>query len=448
MSRASSGAAVVALLTLCSAACSRAPDPQGGFRPGVLPATAARERRPFDHIVVVIQENRSFDDFFATFPGADGATWGRDHTGRRVRLRKSALGFENLAHTHFSFKKEYDGGRMDGFDLITRVNARGERVPAGRYAYRYVDPAQIAPYWTMARQYVLADHMFQTQSSGSFTAHQDLIAGGTRIAPGENVIDFPTHPPWGCDAPAGTVTSLITSRGRYLRERGPFPCFDYPTLRDLLDAKGLSWKYFTPPLDRSGRNWDAFDAIRAVRYGSEWHDDVISPQTKFFRAIDAGNLPALSWVVPDALDSDHPGEGRDTGPSWVANVVNAIGESPYWSSSAIVIVWDDWGGEFDHVAPPQIDAQGLGFRVPCLIVSPYARIGYVSHTQYEFGSLLRFIEDNWGLGRLGDSDARSKSIVEAFDFNQAPRAFVPIRSKYRRAYFERRAPSGLPVDTE
>ena len=416
-----------------------------------LPARATGEQPlpPFEHVVIVVQENRSFDDLFATYPGADGALWGRDHNGRKVALKKGDLAFDNLGHTHFSFDKEYDRGRMDGFDLVRR-EARGGKVPAHEYAYRYVDPAQIQPYWTLAREYVLADHMFPTQSSGSFSAHQDLIAGDTTVAPGENVIDFPTHQPWGCDAPSGTVTSLVTSSGHYLRDRGPFPCFDYATLRDLLDAKGVSWKYFTPSLSSgSGRAWNAFDGIRAVRYGSEWTTNVVSPQTKIFQALRTGTLPAVSWVIPDSLDSDHPGtKRRDTGPSWVARVVDAIGESPYWKSTAVVVLWDDWGGEFDHVAPPQLDSQGLGFRVPCLIVSPYSRAGYVSHTQYEFGSLLRFVEDNWHLGRLGTTDERANGIGDVFDLTRPPRAFVPVEGTYSQTYFERRPSSGLPVDDE
>ncbi len=432
-------------------ACGRnAGSPQAGIP--ALPANLPVQpnyRQHFDHIVVMIQENRSFDDFFATYPGADGATWGRNHNGKKVYLKKSVLAFDNTSHTHFTFTKEYDHGKMDGFDLIFKVTPGGNQVPAGDYAYRYVDPKEIQPYWTLANEYVLADHMFQTQSSGSFTAHQDLIAGGTAIDPTESVIDFPTHAPWGCDAPKGTVTSLITSTGKYLRDEGPFPCFRYATLRDLLDAKHLSWKYFAPRFAiPTGRVWDAFDAIRVVRYGPEWKDSVVTPQTDIFRALHKGRLPAVTWIAPDALDSDHPGNHSDTGPSWIASVVNAIGKSPYWESTAIVIVWDDWGGQFDNVRPPQIDPAGLGFRVPCLIISPYARKGYVSHTQYEFGSILKFIENNWNLGRLGTSDRRSTSIIDAFDFTQHPRAFVPIPAKYPESYFEKRPPSGLPVDTE
>ena len=139
----------------------------------------------------------------------------------------------------------------------------------------------------------------------------------------------------------------------------------------------------------------------------------------------------------------------DTGPQWVASIVNAIGESSAWNSTAIVVVWDDWGGYFDHVAPPQLDYQGLGFRVPMLVLSPYAKtVGYVSHTQYEFGSILRFIERNWDLKSLGTTDVRSNSIGDMFDFQIAPRAFAAVPGSRSPSYFETRSPSFDPPDDE
>jgi phospholipase C len=374
-----------------------------------------------------------------------------------VPLQKSNLVSTSLGHGYQSFVWGFDKGKMDGFDL-NQFEATHQ--PAGTYGYQYVDPAQIQPYWALAKQYVLGDHMFQTQGSGSFTAHQDLIAGGTALNSKESVIDLPSHVPWGCDAPAGTVTTLITSDGAYLSNKGPFPCFDYKTMRDVLDAKHVSWKYYVPPFTTGsvGVFWSAFDAIRAVRYDQrQWKSNISSPETNIFKDIAKGRLPAVSWLIPDAANCDHPtqaGTGSDTGPSWVASIVNAVGASPEWKSTAIVVVWDDWGGLYDHVPPPQLDYQGLGFRVPMLVVSPYARIapgakaGYVSHTQYEFGSILRFVEDNWGLERLGSTDVRAASIGDVFDFTKPPRKFVPIAAKYSRAYFEHHASSYRPLDDE
>ncbi len=406
------------------------------------------------HIVVVIQENRSFDNLFAKFPGADGATKGQRHDGRWIALVRGPLASKELNHMHSGFVTEYDDGKMDGFDQIG-FGSTGGRGPAGTYPYRYVNPDQIAPYWTMAKRYALADHMFQTQGSGSFTAHQDLIAGGTAIDRSASLIDSPSDGPWGCDAPTGTTTSLITVKGQYRFNKGPFPCLTYPTLKDLLDPAGVSWRYYTPPLlpsgpkkQTSGFLWDAFDAIHNVRYGKDWKNDVVSPETTIFADISANQLKAVSWVIPSASNSDHAGP-NDHGPAWVASIVNAIGTSPMWKSTAIVIVWDDWGGYYDHVAPKQLDYQGLGFRVPMIVVSPYAKkVGYISHTQYEFGSIVRFIEDNWRLGRLGTTDVRAVGLEGMFDFSKPPRAFVPIKASPSASFFERQPPSLDPVDDE
>jgi phospholipase C len=254
------------------------------------------------------------------------------------------------------------------------------------------------------------------------------------------------------------VTSLLIagSPPKYESDGGPFPCLKYATLRDLLDARSITWKYYSPPEPHgTGALWDAFDAIKAVRDGPEWKTNVTHQPTVIFSDISDGTLPAVSWVVADDVNSDHPGDASDTGPSWVASIVNAVGESKYWRSTAVIVVWDDWGGFYDHVRPPFFDRWGgLGFRVPMLVVSAYSREGsqkhpgYVSHTQYEFGSILRFVENVWNLGRLGTTDSRATSIGDCFDFAQSPRTFKRISSSYSREYFERQPPSYEPVDSQ
>jgi phospholipase C len=430
------------LLTACGSEISAGSDHSRYF-----PTVGTQPPRRIEHVVVVIHENRSFDNLFATFPGADGATAGKMSNGQTVKLKKSNLEYPyDLAHSWQSYIDDYDGGKMDGFDL----EGGGDGHEAGMAPYQYVDPKQIAPYWDIAKAYVLSDHMFQTQGSGSFTAHQDLIAGGTAINSTESLVDFPSRMPWGCDAPKGTKTSLLTLQLKYLSLSGPFPCLEYPTLRDLLDAKHISWKYYSPRVQGStGAIWNAFEAIKAVRYGPEWSSNVTTSDKLIFHDISRHRLAAMSWLVPDLLNSDHPGNHSETGPSSVAALVNAIGESSYWDSTAIIVVWDDWGGFYDNKPPPFHDRSGgLGFRVAMLVVSPYSRQGYVSHTPYEFGSILKFIENNWNLGHLGTSDVRATSIGNCFDFTQPPRKFEPIQAKYSRAYFEHQRPSNRPVDTE
>ncbi len=408
----------------------------------------------------MIQENRTFNDFFATYPGADGTTTGtiaKDlacHIQRdeAIPLRKSDLIIpHDINHTYKAYSIAYDRGRMDAFD---KVVAETTGHPECKFPYQYTNPSQIQPYWDIAAQYALAEHMFTTQGSSSFVAHQDLIRGGAQIDAAHALVNDPTGTPWGCDAPHGTKTSLITRDDRVEPFQGPFPCSkyfpsSYLTLRDLLDAKGVSWKYYVLPLDKNfGGLMTAFDVIAPVRYGSEWRTNVVTPQTRIFRDIAKGKLASVSWVIPDEPDSDHPADPVDDGPSWVASVVNAIGTSTYWNSTAIVVVWDDWGGLFDNLPPRQVGFGGLGFRVPALIVSPYAKAGYISKTEYQFGSILRYIEDNWDLGRLGTSDAHSKSIADCFDYSQQPIKFKRIRSSRSEEYFIHRPPSGLPVDDD
>ncbi len=423
-----------ALLTLVASACAHStplPAPSAEFSRDDLPATT-----PIKHVIVVIQENRSFNDLFATFPGAHGTTKGKLANGQSVALRVNSLDSRlDLTHAFGDYLRDYDRGKMDGFQSAD---------------YQYVAPRDVMPYWKIAKRNVLADNLFQTQGSGSFTAHQDLIRGDTQIDSSESLIDFPSRVPWGCDAPPRTTTSVLTLQQKYLPYAGPFPCLGYKTLRDLLDAKGISWKYYSPAIvGNTGATWNAFEAVRAVREGPQWATHVITPSRAILDDISRGALPDMSWVVPDAVNSDHPGRHSDTGPSWVAGIVNAVGESAYWKSSAILILWDDWGGFYDNAPPPFLDLHGgLGFRVPMLVVSPYARAGYVDHTQYEFGSVLRFVENTWALGRLGTTDERATGIGGCLDFHQKPRPFVPIPVKYSRAFFERQRPSNQPVDEE
>ncbi|HZY96649.1 MAG TPA: alkaline phosphatase family protein [Candidatus Cybelea sp.] len=452
-----------------AAACGGGSSSSSQVFPRTQPSPSATS--PIAHVIVVVQENRSFDNLFSTFPGADGTTTGKVAAvppslqsqcpvpqATTVPLAKTGLReTQDFGHNFSYFLTDYHKGSMDGFDLA--------RIPGNTkldclHPYVYVDPLQIKPYWDLATQYVLADHVFQTQASGSFTAHQDLIAAGTRISSSASVIDDPGTSPWGCDSPPGTKTGLITTKLIYKQFAGPFPCFtQYQTLRDLLDAKGVTWKFYTPTIvlnKETAGNWDAFDAIKAVRGSPEWATNVVSPDTVIFNDLKNGSLPAVSWVIPDAFNSDHPQEccinhrDVDLGPQWVTSLVNAIGQSSYWNTCAIVILWDDWGGFYDHESPAFLrdDQGGLGFRIPVLIVSPYVQ-PHIEHTQYETASIVKFIEVNFQLsGPLQEPDARAAPLTNAFNFNQTPRPFQPIVSKYSRAFFLHQQPSGLPVDKQ
>lgn len=422
------------------------------------------------HVIVMLQENRSFNNLFMSFPGADTSKTGRclpykppghkpicnekDPKDRVVDLKPitletcGCLGGSDIEHSHSTFLIEYDNGAMDGFDKINRGTTGGGG-PALFYPYAYVVRREVQPYWDMATRYSLADHMFSTATTDSFVAHQQIIAGTTRLNSHESLVDTPSNFPWGCDAPKGTVTGLIFSNGKVKDFAGPFPCLtQYHTMADVLDAGSVSWKFYVASydhnsqyLDFSGEVWDAFDAIKRVRYGTDWKN-VSIPNTNIFGDIKKGMLPQVSWVIPHLADSDHPASGYNFGPAWVSSVVNAVGKSPYWRNTAIIVLWDDWGGYYDNVPPPQLDYTSLGMRVPMIVISPFAKKHYVSKTQYEFGSVLKFIEQSFGTASLGSTDVRANSIGDIFDFSQPMTRFVPIDAPYPQSYFLReREPS-------
>jgi phospholipase C len=406
------------------------------------------------HIVIVIQENRSFDNMFSGFPGADAPAFGYAGT---TRLALRPIPLEDPGDIENNWRDAIAGwnhGRMDGFEHEHFYGGPRD------FAYAYVPRRESAPYWTMARRYVLADRMFPLEFGPSYTAHLSLIAANTDIKPTPIAeVDAPDTLKWGCEAPPGTRTFTLDTK-RIERFNGPFPCYkNFPTIADRLDAAGISWRYYAAPLSAvAGKVWSEFSSIDETYYGSDW-SNVISPQTRILNDVENGTLAAVSWVTPDWKDSDHTGSGYNRGPSWVTAVVNAIGESRYWQSTAIVVLWDDWGGWYDDAAPPQLDFRGLGIRVGCIVISPYARTaagaseGYVSHTQYEYGSILKLVEEVFDLRPIGPpsrgfTDTRAASMLDVFDFAQSQRAFVPIRAPYPESVFEHERPSYIPPDQD
>lgn len=367
---------------------------------------------PIRHIVVIMQENRSFDNLFNGFPGADTVPTGMLN-GMPIALQPVPLGdSRDLKHSHMHWWKDWHHGAMDNFAQ--------DGVDPPTLPYSYVPEKDVEPYWTLAREFTLGDRMFQSNTGPSFVAHQYMIAGQSG-----NVAENPTGTVWGCDAGSSSRAALIGPDGTELP--GIFPCFDYQTIADLLDEKGVTWRYYAPG---SGDNFfilSAYQAIRHIRFGPDWNDNIISPPARVLTDIEHGELAQVTWIVPDWAHSDHPGSGTE-GPAWVASIVNAIGTSPFWKSTAIFISWDDWGGWYDHVDPPRIDAMGPGFRVPLLVVSPYAKHGYVSHHFHEASGFIAFIEHNFDLGTLGVRDAGSAALADCFDYAQTPAPYKAVKT--------------------
>jgi phospholipase C len=418
-----------ALLAACGGGRSQVLD-NSGTAPAVIPHTLGRtgiSGSPIQHVVIVVQENRSFDNLFNGFPGANTVQSGKTSTGQTIALQPVNLAVTyDPAHGHSNWVTEYDGGRMDGFN--NEVLGDGSGAPKN-FAYAYVPQSQVQPYWTMAKQYALADDMFGTNEGPSWEAHLYLVAGNsakdsTNTWYGLNNPHLTGSPhPGGCDSLPGTTVSLINPATGQTQKPGVFPCFYHQTIFDLLDSAGLSWKWYEARLGRGV--WYAPDAYYHIRYGPDYAN-VSAPNTNFFTDLQNGNLAVVSWIMPTCSESDHATCTPAVGPSWVASIVNAIGQSKYWDSTAILITWDEWGGWYDHVAPVRYNKYELGFRVPLVVVSPYAKAGYISHYRHEFGSTLHFIESTFGLGSLNTTDARSDTLSDMFNYTQTPIPFQPI----------------------
>ncbi len=414
--------------------------------------TSAPWSAQIKHVVIIIQENRTPDNLFNGYPGANTQSWGLNHNGKHVPLiQVSMTAPYDLDHSHGSFRGEYNGGKMNGFDRVfSRCSQPGACPPPAERAYAMVPKKESKPYWDMARQWALADNMFETNQGPSFPAHQYLISGTSTIKTGSSwrAADNPKKPGsksilGGCDSPTGTKVQLINQLGQ---SRTTYPCFDRPTLTDLLDAKSIVWHYYEyaygPGL------WYALDAIRHIYNRSDYRTIVEAPADRVLSDVLNGDLEPVIWVTPEADDSDHARITDGSGPSWVASIVNAVGESRFWKDTAIFVTWDDWGGWYDHVRPPMYNSYELGFRVPLLVISPYAKAGYISHKQHEFGSILKFTEETFGLGSLHTTDVRADDLADCFDFKQAPRKFHRIHAPIGPGYFLNRTPSSVSPDDD
>ncbi|MBV8197669.1 MAG: hypothetical protein JO263_06020, partial [Candidatus Eremiobacteraeota bacterium] len=406
----------------------------------VPPPSSPPGKGALKHIVIMMQENRSFNNIFAGFPGATTAMSGKCKVGTKycpaggmVPLKAITLessnqaGFgDDISHSHAAFELECNPNaskvcQLDGFNQITF----GQGLygpPAKDYPYSYIEPKETKAYWDFAGQYGLADKMFFTDTASSFIAHQMILSGTVALNDHESLTDQPSNAPWGCDGFPGTMTPVIFKNGR-VSQYGPFPCFtQYKTMADLLDAAKVSWYFYVAPLhgDFSGSVWNGYDAIKNIREGPDWKTNIRTPETKILSDLKSGALPSVSWVIPELANSDHPASGCNYGPRWITDVLNAIGTSKYWNSTAVIVLWDDWGGWYDPVPPPQTNYTSLGFRVPMFVVSPFAKTHNISETQYEFGSILKFIEETFGLGSLNTTDATATSMSDMFDVTQPP----------------------------
>ena len=377
-------------------------------------ADAAQEpppRTPIEHFIVLMQENHSFDNYFGTYPGADGIPddlcMPLDSSGRsKDPLRSGSrcvapwhLGnhpVQDLGHTERIFSEQFANGRMNGFvEAIRREGGRIDRSVMG-----YYDDRDIPFYWNVADEYVLFDRFFTSARAGSVQNHMFWVTG----TPGN---------PFADSIPAKGFGKL-------------------PTIFDRLQERGISWKFYVQNYDPENnfRNPGKLDRasqriwVPLLNYARYLDDPELSERIvdldQYYDDLEQGTLPAVSFMVPSGA-SEHPPGSIQAGERFVRELINALMRSEQWSSSAFMWTYDDWGGFYDHVPPPQVDRYGYGFRAPALLVSPYARRGHIESTELDFTSILKFIEQNWGLKPLARRDARARSIAGAFDFSRAPR---------------------------
>jgi phospholipase C len=410
------------------------------------------------HVVVIMQENRSFDSYFGTYPGADGIPKGvcvpdpltetcerpyHDHRNRN----------SGGPHDHRDAIRDINGGKMDGF---VQQAVEGRRLactgqidaptcslaPSAPDVMGYHDWHEIPNYWSYARHFVLQDHMFEPDTSWSLPAHLFMVSGWSASC-------SRAGDPMSC-TPA--VQAPGSPPGSPQNTTGAVPDYAWTDLTYLLHAHHVSWGFyvakgdqpdcddsamFCAPIPQSAKTpgiWNPLPYFDTVRDDGQLSD--VRPLQDFFTEARTGTLPAVSWITPAQAVSEHPPALVTRGQAYVTGLIDSIMRSPDWSSTAIFLSWDDWGGFYDSVHPPTVDAQGYGLRVPGLVISPYARRGYIDHQVLSFDAYLKFIEDDFlGGARIdprtdGRPDPRPDvrenakilgSLVHDFDFAQKPR---------------------------
>jgi len=361
------------------------------------------------HIVFIVKENRSFDEMFGHFPG-ENVTTGTLSTGQVITLGTTPdVTPRDMGHTWVMATLAIDNGRMDGFDLI---HSGGNCSVNGDYLCmtEHVQ-SDIPNYYRYAGAFTLADRMFSSMHSDSFPNHLYSIA-----AQSGGAVGVPPQGTMGCESPQSTTVTVIDSEGNLSSQ---YPCFDFETLADLLQGAGItSWEGYAD----QNNPFNVYNAINHIRNSSLWTTN-FALSTQFIP--DASNtsgkpFPAVSWLIAPTSQDEHPTWSTCNGENWTVNQINAVMQGPYWKSTAIFLAWDDFGGFYDNVAPPVLDQYGLGARVPMIIISPWAKAGYISHTTYEFSSFLKFVEERYGLASLTERDANASDMLDSFDFTQKP----------------------------
>ncbi|HEX9122595.1 MAG TPA: alkaline phosphatase family protein [Actinomycetota bacterium] len=453
---------ILAGCLLLAFTCSRAPQLE------VTPKLrAARDK--LEHLIFVIQENRSFDHYFGTFPGADGIPMSNGvptvclpdpFSHRCVQpYHDAAVINAGGPHSEEDAATDVNGGRMDGFIRSLRTNSGkfcqrfpfdpqcvGGTIPAKATpdVMGWHDAREIPNYWAYAREFVLQDRMFESAFSWSLPSHLFTVSAWSA--------DCTSTDPMSC-------TSDLLRPGHERAGSNPSTPFAWTDVTYLLHEHGVSWRYYVG--DRSQRQcrtdpiacalgasgqmgtptiWNPLPNFTTVQQNEQLGNIVYIDD--FYRSAKEGTLPAVSWIAPSAGVSEHPQNSVTDGQSYVTTLINTVMRGPEWGSSAIFLFWDDWGGFYDHVVPVKVDENGYGLRVPALVISPWARPGFIDHQTLSFDAYLKFIEDLFLNGQRLDpaNDGRADSrptvreevailgdLLEDFDFTQSPRPPLVLR---------------------
>jgi phospholipase C len=415
-------------VTLAATTKHRAPGPP-------LSQLSGLAQTPIRHLVVIAKENRSFDEYFGTFPGADGATTATRSDGTIVALGRTPEPMPNdINHSPSTFITDYNGGKMNGFDKeLGAYSSSGTPL-----ALSQMSQSQIPNYWAYANRYAISDRFFSDWPGASFANNLFGVAaqagGNDASLGGRTVYSNPFYPAtklawWGCDDPTGTTVPMIQLTTQKVST--VYPCFGFSSLPNLLSSAGVSWHYYATQGQQFIHN--PLDALSTVRNNPHLWSQVV-PTTQFFTDAQAGTLPAVSWITGTAVE--HPPASACNGENQTLSYVNAIMANPaLWANTAIMVYWDEWGGFYDHVVPPPTNRAGVaatyGFRVPFIVISPWTRSGssadggYVARIVSSQSSILHFAEDNWGLPTMTPADAGANDLMDMFDFT-APTQKAPL----------------------
>ncbi len=408
------------LAALFLAACART---ASTFDGGWEPSPDAGLVTPIRHVIVVVKENHTFDNYFGSFPGAEGASRIRLADGGVIEPpRAPLLTPHDLCHSHPCALQDWNDGGMDGWEKVENASVNGDLL-----AYAQYREEDIPNYWQYARRFTLADRFFSGQMGPSFPGHTFLLAAQSGWAEGNPSLS-PLRPYWGCDQPAGTTVPVEDQQTCTVKQVAP--CFDIPSVPDVLPP-GVTWKFYGSRYYVLPEIWSMFNAIKPVREGPGWANVVHF--TEFAEDLKNHRLPNVVWLVNEELANEHPRIGDVCqGENWTVQQLNLLMQSEEWKSSAVLFTMDDFGGWYDHVPPPRLIGcdpkrpYGLGFRLPLIIMSPWARPGFVFHEQAEQASIARFIETVFQSGVTLSSldpaaqDGQANDLMNAFDFTQAP----------------------------